>query len=230
MANLVNNPSFTDDLNGWLTTGTVNAVASQAGTQARTLPFSAGIGMATALGSIEQEVVHEIGGLYQLIFYTNAIIAENLFTLTLGDGPAAVTILSAMVSFDGPPQPQPVIVNNMVQLFLLVTGPTPDDYPQFTITYIVNQTNILLQFETFINATFLDDVSIIQLAAPCYMSDTEIYVKNTETDLISYVPVKDITFDKYLVYSKKLDKFIPIRSVTVSKSGKRMVLIKKILS
>ena len=110
---------------------------------------------------------------------------------------------------------------------LIPSGTQPSDYVTFTITYVTNLTNLLVRFESLLNTTLLDDVSIIQLAAPCYMGDTDIYVKNIETEHISYVPVKDITFDKYLVYSKKLDKFIPIRSVAVSKSGKRMVLIKK---
>lgn len=78
-----------------------------------------------------------------------------------------------------------------------------------------------------VNATRLDDVSIVLLLGPCYMTDTEIYTKNIKTGVISYVPVKDITSDKYQVYSKKLDKFIPIRSVAVTNSSNRMIFIEK---
>ena len=98
MTNLVTNPSFSSGLTGWTTTGSVAAVASDSGYQARTLPFCARIGTLLAGAIIRQTVVHQVGSLNQLTFYTNATNLLNTFTLTLGTTLTSVVIISATVS------------------------------------------------------------------------------------------------------------------------------------
>ena len=226
MSNLIVNPSFTAGTAGWTFIGPGSFTAVDFPVRpARTLPFAALFApIAGANNILSQIIPQDIGGIYQLIYYIRSNEGGSPF-LQIGDLVTDATILTV-----APPPPSYFQTGpNQIQMNILASAPSPANYFQYTITYIAAASNVNIQFFTPVQGPqySIDDVSVTLLAAPCYMGDTEIYTKNIETDHISYVPVKDITFDKYLVYSKKLDKFIPIRSVAVSKSGKRMVLIKK---
>ncbi len=103
------------------------------------------------------------------------------------------------------------------------------------------QNNVATQITTNISRTFILGSIIFTLKGIgsistnvnimgnqiCYLGESKVLTQDTETGEIAEVCVKDITPEKYLVYSITQQKFIPIKINCISGQTEKFILIKK---
>jgi hypothetical protein len=143
------------------------------------------------------------------------------FTAPMSNGGSTITNYTVKVYNNIGILVNPAITTSGVKSPIIVSGLTNGIGYRFTV---IAENEVGSSQESIMSA-------IITPMAPqnpiCYIGESKVLVQNKETGIKSDIRVKDITPEKYLVYSTTQQKFVEIKNNCISGQTDKFILIKK---
>ena len=221
MVNFVQNGGFDDneDIDPWFIVEGIEIKINKDdyydGTQISGPNFPAEQGYSLQLTSNEEQHCHIIIGVPGLTPKNKYVFAYAMKKIS-GDSGKLIPALSDSSS----------VISEINLEFI-----EKDKWYTFVYDYVPETSNIVLAFELFAESSdvtiLIDTVYIGNINSTCFSGESIAYVKNIETEEISYLPISQVYSDTHLIYRTDTKEFEPIIFNAITGTTKRFMKIPK---